>query len=63
MRLQALAMASSGVPPFMYLATRCMMTSLSMVVWKMVPWFSSSSRRLMVLTRLPLWARARFMPL
>ena len=43
-------------------AKRCMNTSVSLVVLKMEPSLSSSSRSSAVLTRFPLWATAMSCP-
>ena len=40
-------------------ATRCRITSVSVVDWQMAPFLISQSRKVSALVRLPLWASAK----
>ena len=48
----------SGFPTWAGFASRCVMTSVSEVVLKMLPYASYSSRRSLALIKFPLWATA-----
>ena len=51
-----------GAPGARARAMRWTITSVSVEVWKIEPWFSSSTRSCSALTRLPLWATATAPP-